>query len=319
MPFLSVATPRSLANRPQVYYEDRTIEQARTIMFLHDWPLNRQEWAYPVALFSRGYRTVTVDLPGFGRSDEPGGLITYETLARNVGAVTKVLNLSNVVVVGAGMGAGVALTFARCFPRTVAGLVLVGAIAPRWVRASGFPAGVPHRDVESLLEKSETRWPDLVEEVVASLFHTEVGDATRGWFRSMALEASLYAVQQCLIAMRDADLRDDLASIGVPTVVFHGAHDAVAPFSLGEYLTAQISGARLVRFERSGHAVWLDEGLRFNSELTGFVEKTIYGNVLPPPETERPTSGERPPFEQVASRPRRGRVHLEGAAGEEYE
>jgi pimeloyl-ACP methyl ester carboxylesterase len=313
MPFLSVATPRSLANRPQVYYEDRTIEQARTIMFLHDWPLNRQEWAYPVALFSRGYRTVTVDLPGFGRSDEPGGLITYDTLARDVGAVAKVLNLSNLVVVGVGMGAGVALTFARSFPRTVAGLVLVGAIAPRWIRTTNFAAGVPRRDVESLLEKSETRWPDLVDEFVASLFHTEVGDATRGWFAAMALEASLYAVQQCLIAMRDADLRDDLAGITAPTAIFHGAHDAVAPLALGEYLAQHIPGARLIRFERSGHAVWIDEALRFNRELTGFVEKDVYGNALPSPTTQQPRLAE------AATRPRRARAHLEGAAGEEYE
>jgi pimeloyl-ACP methyl ester carboxylesterase len=320
MPFLSVASPRSMMHGAQVYFEDRTVEQARTILFLHDWPFNRQEWAYPVALFSRGYRTITIDLPGFGRSDQPGGLISYESLARDVGAVAKVLNLANVIVVGAGMGAAVGMTLYRCFPRLVAGLVLVGAIAPRWVRTTDFSAGVPRRDVEDFLEKSETRWPDLVEELVQSRFHTEVGDATRTWFASMALESSLYAVQQSLLAMRDADLRDELAGIEVPTVVFHGAHDAIAPPALGAYLARHIPRAKLIRFEHSGHALWIDEGFRFNTELTGFIEKTVYGNVLPPPGTQKlPGGGERLPFEEIATRPRRGPAKVEGAAGEEYE
>jgi non-heme chloroperoxidase len=320
MPFLSVASPRSMMHGAQVYFEDRTVEQARTILFLHDWPFNRQEWAYPVALFSRGYRTITIDLPGFGRSDQPGGLISYESLARDVGAVAKVLNLANVVVVGAGLGAAVGLTLTRCFPRLVAGLVLVGPVAPRWVRTTDFSAGVPRRDVEDLLEKSETRWPDLVGEVVQSLFQTDVGDATRAWFASMALESSLYAVQQCLLAMRDADLRDELAAIEVPTAVFHGAHDAIAPPALGAYLAKQIPRAKLTRFEHSGHALWMDEAFRFNTELTGFIEKTVYGNVLPPPGTQKlPGGGERLPFEEIATRPRQGPAGVEGAAGEEYE
>jgi pimeloyl-ACP methyl ester carboxylesterase len=174
--------------------------------------------------------------------------------------------------------------------------------------------------VEDLLEKSETRWPDLVGELVQSLFHTEVGDATRSWFRSMALESSLYTVQQCLLAMRDADLRDELAGIEVPTAVFHGAHDTIAPPALGDYLAQHIPQARLVRFEHSGHALWIDEALRFNTELTGFIEKTVYGNVLPPPGTQRlPGGGERLPFEEIATHPRRGPAGVEGAAGEEYE
>ncbi len=320
MPFLSVASPRSLTNRAQIYYEDRTIEQARTIVFLHDWPFNRQEWAYPVALFSRGYRTITVDLPGFGRSDQPGGLISYEGIARDVGALAKVLNLSNIVLVGAGMGAAIALAFARCFPRTLAGLVLVGAIAPRWTRTTGFPAGRPKSDLDDLLEASETRWPDLAATLVGSLFHTDVGGATRAWFQSMALEASLYMVQQTLMAMRDTDLRDDLACVGVPTAVFHGVHDTIAPLALGEYLAKHIPHAHLVRFEHSGHAVWIDEGFRFNTELTGFIEKTVYGNVLPPPGTEKlPGGGKRLPFEAIATKPRRGPPQLEGDTGEVYE
>ncbi len=320
MPFLGVATPVSLTSRALLYYEDRSVEQARTILFLHDWPLNRQEWAYPVALFSRGYRTITVDLPGFGRSDQPGGLISYEGMARDVGALVTVLDLSNLILVGAGMGAGVAVTFAARFPRTLAGLVLIGATSPRWMQGPGFPQGVPRHYLESLLDDAQTCWPDLLARYAVSLFHTDVGEPTRRWFANMGLEASLYAAQQTLIHLRDADQRDDLANLHLPTAVFHGVHDQVVPLGIGEYLAENIDGASLVRFERSGHCVWIDEPFRFNKELTGFIEERVFGNTVPPPGVERaPGGGERLPYKTIATRPRRGPPRIEGDVGQVYE
>jgi non-heme chloroperoxidase len=237
-----------------------------------------------------------------------------------VGALTTLLDLSRIVLVGTGLGAAVAVAYATLFPRTLAGLVLVGALAPRWTRARGFPQGIPRQDVERLLEESETNWPDLLRRFVGSLFHTEVGEPTRSWFQHLGFEASLYMVQQCLLLLRDADLRSELAGIRVPTAVFHGSHDVVSPPAIGEYLAAHIPDAALVRFDQSGHAVWIDEKFRFNTELTGFIEQRVFGNVLPPPGTERtPGGGERLPFEEIATRPRRGPPRIEGATGRIYE
>jgi|GEM_PF-171509 len=320
MPYQGVASPTSLTNKAQVYYEDLSLSQARTIVFLHDWGLSRQEWAYPVAIFGRGYRTITIDLPGFGRSDQPGGLINYELLARDVGAVVKVLSLNRIILVGAGMGAAVAVAYATRYPRTLAGLVLVGALAPRYTEAPGFPAGVPRADVDELLERAATNWPDLVVDYSQKLCHTAVGDASRQWFINMGLEASLYAVQQSLIHMRDADLRDELSQIAVPCAVFHGVHDEIAPLALGEYLGQNIRGAQLVRFENSGHAVWIDEKLRFNTELTAFVEERVFGNQVPPANLEKlPGGGKRLATKKGAAERGKGPGRIESAVGDIYE
>lgn len=319
MPYQGVASPTSLMNKAQVYYEDLSLSQARTIVFLHDWGLDRQEWAYPVAMFGRGYRTIAIDLPGFGRSDQPGGLISYESLARDVGALVKVLDLNRIILVGAGMGAAVAVAYANRFARTLAGLVLVGALAPRYTQTSGFPHGVSRATVDNLLERTQTNWPELLVDYTKTLCHTAIGDATRQWLINMGLEASLYSIQQTLIHMRDADLRDELSKITVPTAVFHGAHDEVAPVALGEYLAQNIRGARLVRFENSGHAVWIDEKLRFNTELTGFVEQEVFGNQVPPADVEkRPDGGERLPYKKIAAEKGKGAGRIEGATGEIY-
>lgn len=320
MPYQGVASPTSLMNKAQVYYEDLSMSQARTVVFLHDWGLDRQEWAYPVAMFGRGYRTIAIDLPGFGRSDQPGGLVSYESLARDVGALVKVLDLNRMILVGAGMGAAVAIAYATRFARTLAGLVLVGALAPRYTQANGFPHGVPRSRVDDLLERTQTNWPELLVDYSKTLCHTAIGDATRQWFINMGMEASLYAVQQTLIHMREADLRDELTKVKVPTAIFHGAHDEIAPMALGEYLSQNIPGARLVRFENSGHAVWIDEKLRFSTELTGFVEQDVFGNRVPPTDVEKePGGGERLPSKKIAAEQGKSPTgRIEGATGETY-
>ncbi len=47
-------------------------------------------------------------------------------------------------------------------------------------------------------------------------------------------------------AVRDADLRQDIASINRPTLVIAGEHDTVTAASHGEAMAATIAGARLL-------------------------------------------------------------------------
>jgi pimeloyl-ACP methyl ester carboxylesterase len=60
--------------------------------------------------------------------------------------------------------------------------------------------------------------------------------------------------QQHAIIAR-ADSRPLLETIACPTLVVHGADDAVIPVENGEELASAIPGARLVQFEACGHVV----------------------------------------------------------------
>jgi len=58
----------------------------------------------------------------------------------------------------------------------------------------------------------------------------------RDWLYGINLSASSYAMAQCLIALRDTDLRNDLAKIKIPTVIMHGKKDKICSFDLAKQM-----------------------------------------------------------------------------------
>ena len=75
---------------------------------------------------------------------------------------------------------------------------------------------------------------------------------------------------QCLIALRDTDLRGDLAKIKIPTLIMHGKKDKICSFDLAGQMKAGISDSHVVAFENSGHSLFLEETHKFNTELINF-------------------------------------------------
>ncbi len=67
-------------------------------------------------------------------------------------------------------------------------------------------------------------------------------------------------------------LFSDLSKIHVPTLIIHGIHDKVVPFSLGEVQKQSIKNSKLIPFKYSGHATFYDERDHFNEELVKFIE-----------------------------------------------
>jgi non-heme chloroperoxidase len=56
----------------------------------------------------------------------------------------------------------------------------------------------------------------------------------------MGMEVSAHATAACLVALRDTDLRDDMAKVIVPTIIFHATQDKICLFELAEAMAAGI-------------------------------------------------------------------------------
>ena len=55
----------------RLFVEDLNINAEQTILLIHGWPLNHNMWEYEVEyLIEIGYRVVTIDLRGYGQSDQ---------------------------------------------------------------------------------------------------------------------------------------------------------------------------------------------------------------------------------------------------------
>ena len=84
-------------------------------------------------------------------------------------------------------------------------------------------------------------------------------EVSRGEHRSVR---GLVLAARGILAQRDARVIESLPTIGVPTLVLWGEHDA-AFVKPGEYMAAKIPGATRVVVPSAGHAANLDQPLAF--------------------------------------------------------
>ena len=106
----------------------------KTVIFVHGWTCDETSWQEQIpALGQAGYRMITMDLPGHGKSGAPtSGALTMDLFARAIEAVRVEAKAGKVVLVGHSMGTPVILNYAHLFPANVAGLVPVdGGLALR--------------------------------------------------------------------------------------------------------------------------------------------------------------------------------------------
>src|SRR5580700_4172975 len=110
----------------ELYYEDHGSGQP--IVLIHGYPLSGASWEKQVpALLDAGYRVITYDRRGFGKSSQPTTGYDYDTFAADLNALIEHLGLSDAVLAGHSMGTGeVTRYLSRYGSARVAKGVLIG-------------------------------------------------------------------------------------------------------------------------------------------------------------------------------------------------
>ncbi|HEY4194691.1 MAG TPA: alpha/beta hydrolase [Mucilaginibacter sp.] len=94
-----------------------------TLLFVHGWGINGSYWSNQVGFFSKRYRVITIDLPGFGESGKNRTVWNTDAYGKDMDSVITQLNLKNVVVVGHSMAGHIILQAAINEPGKVIGMV----------------------------------------------------------------------------------------------------------------------------------------------------------------------------------------------------
>jgi pimeloyl-ACP methyl ester carboxylesterase len=233
-------------------------------------------WEYQMPhLAAHGLRAVAYDRRGFGRSSQPGRGYDFDTLADDLAAVLRHLDLRDVTLVGSSMGGGeVARYLSRHGSSRVARTVLIGAVTPFVLRTADNPAGVDPAIFEMMaLGLAEDR-PQFFTDGVPGLVGGPGGasPAMLQWLVSLALQASPHATIATLRAFAGTDFRADMPAFSVPTLVIHGDADQSTPIDACGRATARaIAGSRLVEYTGAPHGLFLTEKHRLNADLLAFI------------------------------------------------
>jgi non-heme chloroperoxidase len=275
MPSLAVGTENDTPI--EIHYEDHGSGNA--IVLIHGYPLDGNSWERQErALLANGYRVITYDRRGFGRSSQPTVGYDYDTFAADLNALIEHLDLSGVVLVGFSMGCGEVTRYLATYGSgRVRKAALFGSIPPFLLKTDDNPGGVDGKvfaDIKAAIVNDRYAY---FEDFFNNFYNVDVLGGTRiserAWQASfnVAAGSSPFATYACVDTWL-TDFRTDLARIDVPVLVVHGTEDRVLPFeSTAARLPALIADCTLVSVQGGPHNVGWTHPDEVNTALLTFL------------------------------------------------
>jgi pimeloyl-ACP methyl ester carboxylesterase len=247
------------------------------VVLIHGWPLSADMWEHQShQLAVNGFRVVAYDRRGFGRSGKPWHGHDYDTFADDLAALIAALDLRGAALAGFSMGGGeVARYLGRHGAGRVAKAVLIGAVPPFLLKTADNPNGAPAELFEEMMTAIAADRPGFFAGFGPGFYGPpKVSDAVLAWTLDMAMQASLRGTLECVRAFGFTDFRPDMKAFTVPTLILHGAQDAIVPLAISAQASAAaIPGARLVTYPDAGHGLCWTHKDRVNADLLAFLEE----------------------------------------------
>jgi pimeloyl-ACP methyl ester carboxylesterase len=253
-------------------YDDAGGGEDRPLVLIHGVSMSRRYFHRQLEPLAERNRVIAVDLRAHGGSEKVESGHTIPQYARDLDGFIRALELSAPVLLGWSMGAFVAFEYIKQFAtEALRGLVIVDESSTdfKW---DGFPHGfVDLPTLHSFMAAIQADRMAFLGHLVDAMFHHPPAAADREWMVAECARLPIGSLSAILFDQSVQDYRDVVATIGVPTLICWGRHDALLPVSGADNLRESIGGAQLELFEDSGHCPFLEEADRFNEVVTAFL------------------------------------------------
>ncbi len=263
----------------KLYYEDHG--SGPVVLLLHGWPLDSRSWEPQLLpLLAAGYRVITYDRRGFGRSSRPTVGYDFDTLAGDVNAVMTELDLSEVSLVGFSYGAGEAARYIGTYGTDrLKSCIVIETLAPSFAKSADNPSGVDAAGVSGVQQAiAEDRFAWLTG-LLGDLLNLDdylgkrVSEETLRATWQAGAEASPYATWASPPGWL-TDFAKDIMRIDVPTLILHGTADRILPIDgQGRRLAAALPKARYVEIDGGPHLMCVTHAAEVNRELLAFLDQ----------------------------------------------
>lgn len=275
MSFISVGNENSTSI--DLYYEDHGT--GTPVVLIHGWPLSGASWERQVpVLVDAGFRVITYDRRGFGKSSQPLEGYHYDTLAADLHSIMVGLNLHDATLVGFSMGGGeVARYLGKYGDDRVAKAVFMAAIQPFLLKTPDNPGGSEMSHFDDTQKAVAADRPAFLTGFFSKFFNTDVllgkrisEEAIRlSW--NIAAGASPKGTHDCVHSW-PTDFRADLATIKIPTLIVHGDSDRILPIeTTGQRTHEMVKGSKLAVIKGGPHGINWTHAAEVNSALLEFL------------------------------------------------
>lgn len=256
--------PEVAVDGVRIHYELTGAADAPALLLSNSLGTSLDMWWPQAGWLAERFRVVRYDSRGHGRSDAPDGEYTIEGLGRDALAVLDDAGIERASVCGVSMGGMMGMWLGANAPRRVDKLVLANTSA--WF---GMPEAWQERRELVMREGMNAIIAALLERWYTAPFRERAPDAVERT-KAMLLATEPRGYGGCCAAIRDLDLRKDLARIGASTLVIGGLQDPATPPELTRYIADNIAGAKLVELD-CAHLSNIEQADAFNAAVGDFL------------------------------------------------
>jgi 3-oxoadipate enol-lactonase len=264
----------SSINGVNLYHTEAGNGQSLPVLLVHGFPFSSEMWKSQTELLQKnGFRALSYDLRGHGKSDFGDGQYTIELFVDDLVSLLEHLKITKVVLCGFSMGGYVALRAMERNPERFSALVLCDTTSTsdsneaRLRRAAAIKT--VKKDGVKMFAEGFLKAVFSKQSITSS--HDAVGAA-----RKMILSNSPTGICGALLAMAGrTDTTESLAKINVPTLILVGQHDTITPPAAAKSMHERIKNSKMHIIENAAHMSCMENPVQFNDYLIKFLKGVI--------------------------------------------
>jgi 3-oxoadipate enol-lactonase len=249
----------------QLFYQWDGPENSPVLVFSNSLGTTHRMWDPQLEAFTRDFRVLRYDGRGHGQSSATHGPYSIEQLAGDVVQLLDALKLSRVYFCGLSMGGMIGMQLGIAHASRLHKIVLCNTAAKIgtpdvWnARITAVQTGGMKAVAGAVID----RW------LTAGFRAAHPGDTAQVLSMLEGCNPAGYAAS--CSAVRDADFRQTLGAVQVPTQIIAGAHDPATPPADGRWLSEQIRGAKFAELP-AAHLSNIEAREDFNREVLAFLK-----------------------------------------------
>jgi 3-oxoadipate enol-lactonase len=234
----------------RLHYEESGAGDEPILVLANSLGSNLHMWDKLLPALEKTLRIVRYDMRGHGQSSVPSPPYSIEQLGNDLLLLMDHLSMDRVYLCGLSLGGVVAMWAALHAPERFERLIFANTAAHIGTREGWEQriAMVQSSGMEGLALQTLERW-------IAPAYR-EQHPAETETIRQMIAATSVAGYCGCCAALRDTDLRNQVASIKAPCLVITGTHDPATPAADGLAIHSAVRNSRYVELDSYHLSAW---------------------------------------------------------------
>lgn len=237
--------------------------EGQNVLILHGWGASIPTMMPIHNHLKDRFKVYTIDLPGFGESDEPKEVWGSHEYADAVKKFIDKMGMKDIILMGHSHGGRISIVLSSKYPELFKKMVLIDSagIIPR--RKLDYYLKVYSFKALRATYNALFFWID--KEKRLEKFYKKFG--------STDYQASKGMMRKILVTVVNDNLRPLLKDIKTETLLVWGRNDEDTPVYMGKIMEQEIKGSGLVVLENAGHYSYLDQMYQFNKVMDSFLKE----------------------------------------------